>query len=166
MLLRTSTAVPGLFLIGLVLAGCGGRASLAPVTGVDTASEERPEMHTVRKGETLYAVAWQHGLDYRTLAAWNRLVHPFVIHPGQVLVLSGSPIAENEDPKQVSVATNSLPEEPTLEMRPITEPQENESPPASVSPSVDTVGDEDASGRQVGSGSDGAASPSRLLLPR
>ena len=152
MVLRPRTAVPGLFLIGLVLAGCGGHGSLAPVTGVDTGSKDRPEIHTVRKGETLYAVAWQHGLDYRTLAAWNRLAHPFVIHPGQVLVLSGSSIAEREGSMQVSAATVSLLEEPTLDMRPIPEAEENETSPAPVSRSVNTASDEDASSsRQVGS---------------
>ena len=165
MLSRTNTAVPGLFLIGLVLTGCGGRASLAPVTGVDTASDERPEMHTVRKGETLYAVAWQHGLDYRTLAAWNRLTHPFVIHPGQVLVLSESSIAEKEVPKQASVATAALPEDPDIEMRPITELEGNEPARDSASLPVDTAGDEDASGRQIGNGSDGAASRVEATKP-
>ena len=164
MLLRLNAAVPGLLLMGLVLTGCGGHGSLAPVTGVDTASNERPEKHTVRKGETLYAVAWQHGLDYRTLAAWNRLVHPFVIYPGQTLALSGPSIAEKADPKQAPAATVSLPEEPTLEVRPIPEPGE-ESSHGAVSIPVGTATEDDASSLHIGNGAGAAVSRVEAIGP-
>ena len=32
-----------------------------------------PDYHTVKSGETLYAIAHNYGLDYRDLASWNRL---------------------------------------------------------------------------------------------
>lgn len=44
--------------------------------------------HTVRRGETLYGIAWQHGLDHRKLARWNDLDDPSLIHPGQRLRLT------------------------------------------------------------------------------
>ncbi|MGD2168439.1 MAG: peptidoglycan DD-metalloendopeptidase family protein, partial [Gammaproteobacteria bacterium] len=43
--------------------------------------------HVVRAGETLYTIAWQHGVDYRALAAVNRLSNPDLIFPGQRLRL-------------------------------------------------------------------------------
>lgn len=41
--------------------------------------------HKVLRGETLYSIAYQHGLDYRELAAWNRIAKPYTIFPGQRL---------------------------------------------------------------------------------
>ncbi|SVB50545.1 uncharacterized protein METZ01_LOCUS203399, partial [marine metagenome] len=45
----------------------------------------------VRPNETLYAIAWQYGIDYQDLARWNRLSSPDIIQIGQHLRLS--PIA-------------------------------------------------------------------------
>lgn len=44
--------------------------------------------HVVRKGDTLYAIAWLHTLDYRELADWNDVKAPrYLIYPGQRLRL-------------------------------------------------------------------------------
>ncbi len=45
----------------------------------------QPDYHVVRKGETLYSIAWQYGLDYRTMAARNGIRPPYTIYPGQRL---------------------------------------------------------------------------------
>ena len=42
----------------------------------------------MKRGDTLYAIALDHGLDYRELAAWNNLENVNVIRVGQVLRLS------------------------------------------------------------------------------
>ncbi len=55
------------------------------------ASKPRPGHHRVRAGETLYAIAWQHGLDYKHLAVWNRIDPPYRIFPGRELRLSPPP---------------------------------------------------------------------------
>lgn len=52
----------------------------APVRVVDGA-------YKVRKGDTLYGIAFRHGLDYRDVAGWNRISAPYTIYPGQVLRL-------------------------------------------------------------------------------
>lgn len=44
-----------------------------------------PGMYRVRKGDTLYAIALDHGQSYRDLAAWNGLADPGRIEVGQVL---------------------------------------------------------------------------------
>jgi lipoprotein NlpD len=49
--------------------------------------------YRVRPGDTLYGIAWNAGTDWRTLAAWNRLAPPYVIHPGQTLRLKPPPRA-------------------------------------------------------------------------
>ena len=47
----------------------------------------RAGQHTVKKGETLYSIAWRYGLDYRKLAAANRIPSPYVIRPQELIVL-------------------------------------------------------------------------------
>jgi lipoprotein NlpD len=46
--------------------------------------------YTVAPGDTLYSIAFAHGIDFRTLAARNNIAPPYVIHPGQVLKLQPS----------------------------------------------------------------------------
>lgn len=41
--------------------------------------------HVVQRGETLYTIAWQYGVDYRAIARWNNLADPNLIYPGQRL---------------------------------------------------------------------------------
>ena len=80
-----SAAALALFLGAI--SGCGGSAALAPVDSFDNESASRPAAHTVKRGETLYSIAWLYGLDYRNLAARNGVKEPFTIFPGQRLKL-------------------------------------------------------------------------------
>lgn len=47
--------------------------------------------YVVRKGDTLYSIAWRLGLDYKSLASINGVGKPYVIFPGQKLRLRGKP---------------------------------------------------------------------------
>lgn len=42
----------------------------------------------VRSGDTLYAIAFGYGLDFKDVASWNRIASPYTIYPGQKLQLS------------------------------------------------------------------------------
>lgn len=85
--------------LGVALAGCGLSEVRAPVEqrGMPTAEREvpgtqpRPGHHRVRRGDTLYGLAWQYDLDYRQVAAWNGIRRPYTIYPGQRLRLSPPP---------------------------------------------------------------------------
>ena len=46
-----------------------------------------PDSYTVQRGDTIYGIAFRHGLDYRELAAWNGLGRGDLIHPGQTIRL-------------------------------------------------------------------------------
>lgn len=59
----------------LLLNGCAGALTWEPDT------------YTVRKGDTLYAIAWRFDLDQRDLAAWNGLGSGHLIYPGQKISL-------------------------------------------------------------------------------
>ncbi len=48
----------------------------------------RPSTYIVKRGDTLYQVALDHGLDYRELAAWNNIENVNLIRVGQTLRLT------------------------------------------------------------------------------
>lgn len=77
-------------LTALLLVSCAGGGSLAPVRESTGKSAGKPEYHVVRRGDTLYAIAWRYGYDYRQLAQWNGIRPPYVIYPGQRLRLGAS----------------------------------------------------------------------------
>jgi lipoprotein NlpD len=52
----------------------------------DTAIYER-ETYVVRPQDTLYSIAWRHGLDFHDLAHWNNIGPDFRIAVGQTLTL-------------------------------------------------------------------------------
>jgi lipoprotein NlpD len=75
-------------LASTVLAACGNSGIKAPVGHFSSNhSPHQSGYHVVGEGETLYAIAWHHGLDYRKLAAWNDIRAPYTIFPGQRLRL-------------------------------------------------------------------------------
>ena len=86
--------------------------------------ETRPEFYTVRKGDTLYSIALDHGLDYRDLAQWNGITDPSMIRMGQSLRLLAPASA---------VATAPAKPVPGVQGRPI-----GESPSATVGDNVKT----------------------------
>lgn len=68
----------------LVLAGLLAVSACAP----QRALQWQPRSYTVQPGDTLYSIAFRHRLDWRELAAWNRIDGPgYLIRPGQTLRL-------------------------------------------------------------------------------
>lgn len=63
--------------------------------------------YVVQSGDTLYAVAFRLGMDYRTLADINNIDPPYVIKVSQVLKTAASPDAANLSPQKPSAATRS-----------------------------------------------------------
>jgi lipoprotein NlpD len=64
-----------------------GQEPAAPAAAPAHEAEPAPPTYTVKRGDTLYQIALDHGLDYRELAAWNNIENVNVIHVGQQLVL-------------------------------------------------------------------------------
>jgi lipoprotein NlpD len=50
--------------------------------------EGHGKKHVVRKGETLYSIAWRYGRSPEQLARWNELGDGSLIYPGQVIRLT------------------------------------------------------------------------------
>ncbi len=64
-------------LVLLIVAGCGIPRYVPP-----------PDTHIVRRGETLFSIAWRYNLDPSQVARWNQLGDGSLIHPGDVIRLS------------------------------------------------------------------------------
>ncbi|OCG22976.1 murein hydrolase activator NlpD [Gilliamella apicola] len=50
------------------------------------------DTYTVKRGDTLFYIAWVTGNDYRSLAAKNNIKEPFAVNVGQVLDVSGGTV--------------------------------------------------------------------------
>ena len=94
---RPLTGLLALALAALAVGGCalgpplGGPPEVRGPRTAEPAGGKRPAAHVVRKGDTLSAIAFQYKLDYRSIARWNRIPSPYVIHPGQRISLQGPP---------------------------------------------------------------------------
>jgi lipoprotein NlpD len=60
-------------------------APKAPTTGGAPVVAAAAGAYTVKRGDTLYSIALEHGADYRELAHWNSLDDPSKLSVGQVL---------------------------------------------------------------------------------
>lgn len=79
--------------------------------------------YLVRKGDTLYSIAFRYGLDYKSLAAMNGIRAPYTIYVNQELKLKGSARLPEKDsgPKQAatSQAAASIPVPPAAPTAPV-----------------------------------------------
>jgi lipoprotein NlpD len=113
---RASAWLCGAVLAAAMLAGCASRPVQAPVVdrmppaavrpAAPPPADTRPEFYTIRRGDTMYSVALDHGLDYKELAAWNNLDNPRAIRPGQQLRIK-PPAGMQEAPVTVNPVTTS-----------------------------------------------------------
>ncbi len=134
-------ALPGAVLFVLLAAGCASRAP-APVDDrrpVPTAQPRLPILqptpvpgagpgtYVVKRGDTLYSIALEHGSDYRELAQLNKLDDPSKIRVGQELRI---PAAEERPVAQVGTARPSR----EIESRPLNSSSQSSSSTGSSSP--------------------------------
>ncbi|MEE4300926.1 MAG: LysM peptidoglycan-binding domain-containing protein, partial [Pseudomonadales bacterium] len=88
---RGATARCLLALLALVAAGCA--TSPAPVTERGVSDIPASGYHAVRKGDTLYSIAWRYGVDWEQLARRNGLADPYTIRIGQRIRIVGPTVA-------------------------------------------------------------------------
>ena len=89
--------------LGLSLVVCGCTTVSAPVSNRSTPTDSEAPVttlsssvpgkvergvHVVRRGDTLFSIAWAADVDYRALARWNDIRSPYVIKPGQRIKLT------------------------------------------------------------------------------
>jgi lipoprotein NlpD len=101
--MRIARVALGLAAVALVLAACTARtpapvddrgrpppaakpAPAAPaVSATAPAGPLQPDTYIVKRGDTLYSIALDNGVDWRDLAAWNQITDPSKMRVGQVL---------------------------------------------------------------------------------
>lgn len=104
---RVLLACLAVFLLIGNLSGCSAPVR-APVVSRDHPPLQqqrgvRPSAYRVRKGDTLYSIAWRFGIDYTSVARWNGIGYPYTIYPGQKLRLK--PVIRNRVAASPSVKT-------------------------------------------------------------
>ncbi len=96
--------------LALLLTACVNTAGYQGAGGDSPAN-----VYTIREGESLYAIAWRYGLDYKEVASWNDIGPPYTIYPGQRIRLNPSTsIARAESaPESTSRSSPALFPSPT-----------------------------------------------------
>lgn len=80
----------------------GDPGSAAPVRRPLAAGE-----YEVVRGDTLYGIAFRHGMDYRELAARNGIQSPYTIYPGQRLRIAAASVPAVSAPAKPTAATRA-----------------------------------------------------------
>jgi lipoprotein NlpD len=119
-----SMAIPvARFAVLLAVTLLGGCASRTPAPVIERggtpgkapaqagAPAKPGEFHTVKRGETLYSIALEHGQSYRDVAAWNNIDNPNVIRVGQQLRIA---------PPEGAVVVKPIAGPAVVEVHPIT----------------------------------------------
>jgi len=119
----------------VILSGClaPGKPAVADRSPVLKPPERQDargvRVYTVRKGDTLYSIAWRFDLDHLGLARANGIASPYVIRPGQSLrLVSQMPTGrrvKRAQPQQQSVKKTTAAKVP-----PTAAPAPAEPPPA------------------------------------
>lgn len=90
-------------------------AARPPVTRPTSASGT----YRVQPGDTLYAIAFNHGVDYRDLAQWNRIPAPYRIYVGQELKLDAAPVVARAQPTPGNPVVAPLQDRATTTIAPL-----------------------------------------------
>ena len=124
-------------LVCVLLASCGSRGHRAPVyeraeaekrQAAEQAARDkksqgekdwRPKIYIVQKGDTLYSIAFNYGLDYHELAELNGIKNPKIIAIGQEIRLFPGNSAPGA--RTVSSAESLIKEQPRLVKYPYSE---------------------------------------------
>ncbi|HXS72771.1 MAG TPA: peptidoglycan DD-metalloendopeptidase family protein [Rhodanobacteraceae bacterium] len=170
-----------LLLIGIAAALLGGCATApAPVVDRSLGNESGAQVsarsdhgngqatsggYVVARGDTLYSIAFRHGMDYRALAQRNGIAPPYVIYPGQVLRIADGTLAHapQRGPERKVIARTPVPPRevhpqnnaPVFETVP-GEPEpvpRNPAPASSTSVAMATHAEPSSGANTVGSGS-------------
>lgn len=89
-----------LLLLVLLITGCAG---LSPFYNGGGGSGT----YVVRKGDTLYSIAFRYGLDYKSLAQMNNIRPPYTIFVDQAIRLKGSAQLPRKDSGPVASKSSS-----------------------------------------------------------
>ena len=138
-------AVAAVLMMMVLVAGCAPGRRGAPVedrrppprAAKPVVPAEKPAapaaagFYTVKRGDTLYSIALEHGHEYREVAEWNALDDPTKLNVGQVLRVAPPPqAAPAAQAAQPSVVVGAGRPDGRIESRPIPSPVPEQKPAA------------------------------------
>lgn len=134
--------LPVLFLslvLSLLLSACASN-NYAPIRDLERPRAVTKGSYIVRKGDTLYSIAWRYGRDYRELAAANGIRWPYTIFKGQRISLWKRPVSYRKWTPSASVkkekARPVVKPKPKPVVKPVVKPQPKPVVKATVKPTV------------------------------
>jgi lipoprotein NlpD len=82
-------AFPIFLLSAILLSACAGWNPADEQSSGNSSYQKTPDgYYRVRKGDTLHAIAFKFGLDWKNIAGWNGIRAPYTIYPDQELRLA------------------------------------------------------------------------------
>jgi len=81
-----------------------------------------PENYVVKAGDTLIAIAWRYGWDYKRLAKLNNITPPYTIYVGQKLVFKASNKAPATKKQQVAAKASTASKEKAVSTQLVSKP--------------------------------------------
>lgn len=94
-----------------------GRHPVKIVSSQTRPDQYKPGHYKVRRGDTLYSIAFRYGLDFQQLARSNGISERYEIYPGQTLILKETPAS----PRNQQATPVAKPRQPTLATTPATQ---------------------------------------------
>jgi lipoprotein NlpD len=118
MSLRTFTRGRLLAIVSLlaliILAGCAGWKPAEEKSGHKNSYQTTTDGHyRVRRGDTLHAIAFSFGMDWRDVASWNDISSPYTIYPDQELRLSAPKGQHSQQQPSTPTAKTSTSSKPS-----------------------------------------------------
>ena len=88
--MRLNRAIVAAVFMGflVLLSGCFEKHELAPIVDAWYQKGSASNFYIVRRGDTIYSIAWAFGLDYRALAFANNLSAPYALTVGARLKMT------------------------------------------------------------------------------
>jgi lipoprotein NlpD len=98
--------------LATTLFSCSSRTTPAPVSNINSSSvlgernrdSIKTSQYLVKKGETLYSIAWRANSDVRKIARINKISSPYRIYPGQKLFLAESTVKKTAQVSKTKVS--------------------------------------------------------------
>ncbi|MDD2053856.1 peptidoglycan DD-metalloendopeptidase family protein [Pseudomonas putida] len=125
--------------LGALLAGCSSTPSggVRVVDRNNNVAPKRPTVttgqHVVKRGDTLFSIAFRYGWDWKALAARNNIPEPYTIHVGQAIRFDGRSTATSSGVVTTSSSSASSSSKTTVIRRPVAVAS-TAKPPATVTP--------------------------------
>lgn len=85
----------------------GSHARTTDTGGAESRNVAQSGSYRVQRGDTLYSIAFRHGVDYRELAGWNHISSPYTIYVGQELRVANAPATRTSPAVATAAAPSS-----------------------------------------------------------